>query len=208
MSVAWDWFAANTSVFNLLVNLGMLLVWGIYLDLILRSHRRARRFKILISIGGRDGLGARCLITNLSAEPVYVVRVWATVTTGEDRWSSAVTEYGALGEDTPLNPERMTRQGPLLTGHWRDIGSLFELFDRARGVRGEREPMDQLDTRHLPSEVELTVAALYGSGDIPVGARRRFTVTADEDVWRVEPATPDTEQIRDRRSRRQLLADY
>ncbi len=198
----WNWLQQNSSVLSVIVNLGLLGVWAFYLNLFVRGYRRERRCKILISLGGQQDLAARCLVTNMSAEPVYVENVTATISTDEEQWSCSISEYGwSSDDDPPVRPEYRTRQGPLLSGQWRDIGSITDVLERARDMLGETRPAG-VDDR--PLEVELMVIAIYGSEDLPVGARRRFSVISDGAGWRVSPSSGDTEQIRSKRARRQL----
>ncbi|MEX2643129.1 MAG: hypothetical protein WD270_06725, partial [Acetobacterales bacterium] len=153
------------------------------------------------STGGRAGRGTRCLVTNLSAEPVYVVRVLATVTTDAGRWCNTVTEIRrGEEEEAPPDPERVTRQGPLLTGHWRDIGSVSEVVEGAFETGGGGRLAG-----HESARLELFVIALYGSEDLPAGAYRTFTIRHEEGAWDVRPSAPDAVQIRGRRKRRQLM---
>ncbi|MEX2644541.1 MAG: hypothetical protein WD270_13885, partial [Acetobacterales bacterium] len=50
-----QWLTEHSSAFNVFINLGILLIWGFYLNLLVGSVRRARRCKIMISTGGRAG---------------------------------------------------------------------------------------------------------------------------------------------------------
>lgn len=198
----WQWLNQNSPALGLALSLGMLGVWAFYLNLFVRGYRRERRCKILISLGGQQDLTARCLITNMSAEPVYVENVTATVSLEEEEWSCSVSEYGWSRDDnSPMRPEFRTRQGPLLSGQWRDIGSISDVLERARDMLGQTP---QVGGGERPFDVELLVVAIYDSEDLPVGAKRRFTVVSDGAGWRVSPSSGDTEQIRGRRARHKL----
>lgn len=199
MTAAWNWLGDNSSALQVVINLGLLAVWAFYLDLFVRSHRRARKCRILIALGGRDDLQARCLISNMSTYPVYISKVIVTVIRNAERRSRAVTDRRGIGEDPPPDPEQQTRQGPLLAGQWRDIGSLVDLLDAAGGGDEIREA----SRRSRPWNLELTVVAIYGAEDLPFGAKRCFRVT-DGHAEQVRPTTEDTQQMRSRYQRRSL----
>lgn len=200
MNDALQWATENASLLNIFVNFGLLLVWAVYLNLILNSFRRARRCKIMVNVGGHTGIRARCLISNMSAEPIYVVRVNATVSSNEEDFSSTVSEYRVDSEEGPEDAQQVTGQGPLLTGGWRDVGSLSGLITETLQNNADDRSIYEL----APLRVELFVIALYGSEDLPVGARRTFSVTRKGEGWGVHPEVPDVEQIRGRRDRREL----
>jgi hypothetical protein len=54
---------------------------------IVSSYRRQRRPKILINLGGGSTPDARCLIGDMSAEPIYVESLIITVETADRRWA-------------------------------------------------------------------------------------------------------------------------
>lgn len=201
----WAWLNNNSAAIQLFLNLGLLLVWLFYLQLFLFSFRRRRRCKILINVSGERALAARCLICNMSEEPVYVMSVIATVQTRESTWRSSITEYELDdNRSPPHDAQEMTRQGPLRMGDCRDIGSYAQLIDRARHAHGEWESTDRLVQEHWPIELKLTVIAVYGSEDLPVAAEREFELHLDGARTTVKPLTISTSQIRGKRARQNL----
>lgn len=201
----WQWMSQNSQTLTMLANFGMLAVWLLYLQLFLRGYRRQRRCKILITVGGPARPAARCLITNMSAEAVYIQAIVASVSTGEETWSRSITEYELQDEAHPPGDSRqMTRQGPLRRGDVRDIGSFADLVLRARHAHGDWEPDDHLSEELRSTELMLTVVATYDSEDLLVGAERCFALPAGEAGAEVRPKTPEAQQIRSRRARRRL----
>ena len=87
----------------------MLLVWIAFLQVFVSSYRRQKRPNILIHRGAGSELEARCLISNMSAEPIYIESLIATVETVDGRWSCPVTEADEGRSDLTL----ATRQGPM-----------------------------------------------------------------------------------------------
>ena len=208
----WDWLNSNSAVLNLFLSLGTLLVWLFYLQLFFYGFKRRRRCKILINMGGHDSLSARCLICNMSEEPVYVMSLLAAVTTPAGTWRQPVTEY-EFGDNAPPpeEPGQASRQGPLRGGDCRDVGSFAQLVERARHAHGDWAPADSLGRDSRPTEIKLVLVAIYGSEDLPVAAERCFRLVDDDGTQRLKPRTVETQQIRSRSARRQLyrrLGDY
>lgn len=201
----WQWISDNSGALNVMTSVAMLVVWGFYLQLFAFGYRRQRRCKLLVNMGGQTTLAARCLVSNMSAEPIYVLSILATVTSGKEKWSQGVTDYELSDEDRQApSAGPMTRQGPLHSAEYRDLGSFADLIEGARHAHGEHEPLERLRQEHRPSEIELTVIAMYGSEDLPVGARRCFRLSGDGGEQRIVPMTVETVQIRSRRARRRL----
>lgn len=194
-----SWLDDQSSALNLLVNLGMLLVWLFYFQLLLINFRNQRRPKILVNRGGGTGWDSRCLVTNMSERVVYVYAVMVRVGIGEAQWQAIVTERRALGDEgsAASNRERIG-QGPLGSGEMLDLGSFRELIEFAATAEDGRRK--DLDPARIDS-VEIKVAAIYDSEEIVIGASRRFDVLDD---GRLKPETLYTRQIRARRHRKAL----
>src|SRR5690606_34596270 len=71
-SPAMDWITEHSDLINVMSNVGMLVVWITYLQVFLAGYRRQKKATILINRGGGGGLEAHCLVTNMSAEAIYV----------------------------------------------------------------------------------------------------------------------------------------
>lgn len=199
-----DWIRDNEAVISVLINLGMLIVWVVYLQLFLASYRRQTQPKILINVGAGRRLDARCLLANMSSDAIYVQSLFATVEAHDRRWSSPVTDVEELTQgQQPEELATMTRQGPLMPGAVMDAGSFRDLIGR---VLSDAEPpvegQDGLPARLTALEIQ--AVADFGSDDLLVGARRRFDIANRDGHWALVPHTPYTEQIRSRRERRQI----
>ena len=68
----WPFINENSGALNLFVNTLMLGVWTFYLQMLFTQHRRARLAKILINRGAGHDLEARCIVSNMSAESIYL----------------------------------------------------------------------------------------------------------------------------------------
>jgi hypothetical protein len=199
----WNWFASNHQVISALANIAMLFVWIAYLQVFVSSYRRQKRPNILINRGAGSGLEARCLISNMSAEAIYIESIIATVETTEGRWSCPVTEMLEGRSDLDLK----TRQGPVQPGQFVDIGSFQNLIEpvlrRSTGLRGAVAPDD---LENLVA-FELKVIAVHGSEDLLAGAMRRFDLIRRQDQLLLRGHAVGTQQIRSRRERGRLRDD-
>lgn len=196
-----SWLDDHSSPLNLLANVGMLLVWVFYFQLLLTNYRDQERPKLLINRGGGTGWDSRCLVTNMSQKVVYLYAVVVRVGIEDRHWQSVVTERRDLDGDRSAAENRdRIGQGPLGTGEMIDLGRIRDLVDLAATAEtGDRK---DLDPARIDS-VEIKVAALYDSEDVVIGASRRFDVLDD---GRLRPETIYTRQIRARRHRK-VLAD-
>ncbi len=197
----WNWIETNHQVISALANIAMLLVWIAYLQVFVSSYRRQKRSNILINRGAGAGLEARCLISNMSAEAIYIESLIASVATAEGRWSCPVTEL-------PEGCSHLkTRQGPLKAGQLVDIGSFRSLIEPVlRGGAGRRDA-DAPDGFESLVAFEIKVIAVHGSEDLLAGATRRFDLIRRQDRLLVRGHEVGTHQIRSRRERENLRVD-
>ncbi|WP_337918686.1 hypothetical protein [Pseudaminobacter soli (ex Zhang et al. 2022)] len=185
-----------------LTGLGTLMVWVIYLQVFISSYRRQLRATLLITRGAGQGLEARCFLSNMSSESIYVQSVLVALWAPEKSMAFPVTDILGLDNEAPADPWKRTRQGPLGSGETRDIGSFGNLIEQ--GLRAlqtdSREGIAPMAIQRLTIEV----VGLYGSEDLPVGARRRFLVLEENGRPRIQAKGIQTQQIRGRRERKKL----
>ena len=67
-----EWITANADLINVFANLGMLGIWAFYLQMLYSSFSRDRRPRLLITRGMRSDLEARCLVTNMSRDTIFI----------------------------------------------------------------------------------------------------------------------------------------
>lgn len=199
-----DWVREHSSVIALVVNILMLGVWMTYLQVFVRGYSRQTRPKIVINRGAGSALTARCFISNMSSEPIYVESIVAILEADGQRWSAAVTDVETLdGFAMPEDPKKQTYQGPLQRGDYMEIGSFRSLIDRVLR-KADLSGIAELDRMSENITAEIQVYADYASEDLLIGAQRRFTITWDNGAWRLHPEQLDTGQIRSRRQRRYI----
>lgn len=194
-----QWINDHSQLVSALTGVGTLLVWIIYLQVFVSSYRRQQRATLLITRGPGQGLAAHCFLTNMSAGPVYVQSVITTLDIPQGPIIKPATEMQDAEAEGLSRPLQRTRQGPLHPGEIRDIGAFEHLM--APALQEANQPGDAVKA------VTITILGIYGSEDLPVGARRCFRIVATAGKLRVQGETMETDQIRKRRERRTLLAD-
>ncbi|MFD0859693.1 hypothetical protein [Roseovarius aquimarinus] len=194
----WAWIAENSAALSVLVSCLTALIWIGYFQLLFISFRRQRRTRILINRGAGKGTDARCLISNMGAEPLYVMSILATIHDGQEQVTSEVADLHRSEKEQLGAEDRETHQGPLMSGDFMDIGRFSTLIERcARGAGGIG------DSRNVQS-LHLLVIAAYGADDLSVGAERHFTVCEKDGETLVDPDSISTTQLRSRSERRRL----
>lgn len=194
-----EWIQSHSSLLQVALNAAMVLIWLVYLQIFLVGYLRQRRPEILINLGPGVGLKARCFISNLGLEPIYVLDVIVTVWDGEKR-TAIITDRTELSDEELGNPAEATNQGPLASGAMADIGSFEMLIERARKTGLPVDPEAELH------RIEVTVAAASSAKGSFVGASRRWAVERNEDRLHLRPTKVGTRQIRSLLGRRRLRA--
>lgn len=196
MEALWTGLTENREPINVLINTLMLCVWLLYFQLLLNGQRRQRRAKILINRSAGQGVDANCIISNMSAEPIYVEAVVIKIGRGEKQKSVSLTNL----EDATQSPEGDARahwfQGPVNQGDYINLGAYRDLLERATGERSVGFRSGR------PTEFEISVIANYGPDDLLVAAVREFRL--QDNGGTINLAAGRTRQIRSRAERRQL----
>lgn len=217
----WQWIASNAETLNVLANVSMLLVWLTYLQIFLAGYRRARRAKIMINRGGGTDSNARCLLSNMSSEPVFVLSIDARIgAEGRVLARQQLTDLEQIDQAAEgREPFGILMQGPLHTGQSIDIGSFQDLLNEVATaipvVSPDRPLADEGHDRcggrdalwRRADTLEITVTAAYGPDDLLVGARRAFRMRWTRERICMWPASVATEQIRSWIARRRLSKD-
>jgi|HigsolmetaAR204D_1030405.scaffolds.fasta_scaffold03070_3 hypothetical protein len=200
-----QWVAQNSELVNALTGVGTLLVWVVYLQVFVSSYRRQLRATLLITRGAGEGLEGRCFLSNMSSGSVFVQSVLVTLETADKTLICPVTDVLDLDGDAPDDPRQRTRQGPLASGETRDIGSFGDLIRHTLHTTsdGPEPGIRQAKIR----VVMIEIVGIYGSEDLPIGARRRFALLEDDGRLRFQGEGLQTKQLRSRRQRRRLVTD-
>lgn len=166
-----DWLRENAELLSALGSIGMLVIWLAYLQLFYVSLRNQRRPKLLIHQAGGLGLDDRCIVANMSPATVYVAAVLVDVQSGDER-ITFMPKTPKAKDDTLDHPLELTRQGPLRSGSYLDLGT----FDSLLGTGGERVHARAGEDGTV---ITIRVAGLIGAELFPAAASRTFKVADD-----------------------------
>lgn len=178
-----QWVIQYKDALTVMISIGTLIVWVLYAQLLLNNYRRQRQPRIIINRGAGKGIGSLCLISNMSAEPIFINQIVLVLNTNKGERCCDVTDIREESEgeiETDLVLHNATRQGPLGTGNFTHIGSFASLIQRLALLHAI--PMQG----HMPGEdwvfssLEVRVIAFYGSDKHAIGASRAFTLGTAE----------------------------
>lgn len=186
----WDWLSENHGPVNAVTGVLTLAVWLLYFQLLYIRYRRSLRPKILITRGGGPHIDAECIVTNMSAEPIYLDSL---VLSFHDGLGDTVCSLSDLARDESRSDLRgSTMQGSLGSGEMIGLGSFRHLLQRV-GWPGAADGSGELS-------FSVTVVAIYTAEDRFVAAERPFTVCGDA----LDAPTISARQIRSRSDRARL----
>lgn len=196
-----SWIEEYQGPLSVLINAGMLAIWMLYAQLLLRDYRRKLRPKILINQSLGTALKSHCLICNMSEQSFYVSLVIAELKTEDKTYRCSVTDLEITQDD---KNKSTTVQGPLKGGAYRDMGEFNNILQRIIGVTGEKQTQDHKLIDQAQT-LKLFVIGLYGAEDQPVGASRTFRFGKDDnDNWCLNPTDIHTENLTGRRNQKEI----
>jgi len=200
-----DWLLEHHGVVATLASVGTLGIWGVYLHLLLQSHRRQRKPMLLITRGEAQDLTARCLVTNMSQEAVYIQSVVVDLWCGDECHRAYITDAEDVrSAGNPTGWQRLTRQGPLTSGTMADMGTFDCIFDYLVQSVDEGHSFADSSLARKATACEITILGIYGSEDLLIGATRRFNLEGEGAAMALKPVSAGTRQIASHRERRQL----
>lgn len=196
-----SWISQHSAALDTILSAAMTLIWVAYLQIFLVSYLRNRRSDILINVGAGVGLGARCFVSNLGLEPIYIVDVLVEIETKDGSFEAVITDRSELTEDQQRDPTHATNQGPMTSGGLVDIGSFRDLVTRTR--RDDLQPEEDI------LSITVTVVAATAAHSTIVGACRTYDIVRDEDEAegrqiQLHAHSISARQIRSWRGRRRL----
>jgi hypothetical protein len=196
-----DFIGEHSDVINAISNAAIVLIWMVYLQLFLITFRRQNRTSIHIDRGVSMDEHARCIVTNMGQEPVYLLAVVVDFGGAAGSSRAVVTDRDEMAEQEVAAQLDRTNQGPMAQGEARDIGSLADLMQRARHRLSADLPRTEIDSMCV------SVVAISNQGEHLVAAQKEFDADHRMDGTTIfVPATALTRQIRSRWKRRRLLA--
>ncbi len=203
-----EWVIQNQPLITLVISASTLLVWVFYAQLLLRNFQRQRKPSLIINRGAGQGLGALCLVSNMSAEPMFINQLVVCVESSEGPLEVDVTDIRqSVGDDaTPeLAVHMTTHQGPLRSGDCIHVGTFRGMLRRVAERHGIELDGDRPLGGILFHGLEVRAVAFYGPERHPLGVVRRFRLLdLASPECRLLPESPYTRQLSSRRERRQV----
>ncbi|MBL3705933.1 hypothetical protein GI582_24870 [Sulfitobacter sp. BDSS02] len=193
-----EFIRQNSELVQIGANLTTTVVWLVYLHVLLKGFRDQRRSSLLINRGGGEDLDARCLISNMGAQPAYLLDVLAGIDTKDGPSVASVVDRQELRREELEQPTEMTGQGPLPSGGYVDIGSFRDILDRAG--------YDLSGSQSSQATLKLVSVAATNQASHIVAAVREFDVREDGDAIMVRPRTLEARQVRSRSARRKVCS--
>ncbi|BFM21019.1 hypothetical protein [Gilvimarinus japonicus] len=191
-----NWLAENQGPLSVLINAGMLAIWILYAQLLLRDYRRKLRPKVLINQSLGTALQSRCLICNMSEQSFYVSLVIAEIDVGDKTYRCSVTDLEITDKD---RSKSTTVQGPLKGGDYRDMGEFDNIIQRIASEASQQDIAAQAQS------LCIYVIGLYGSENQAVGANRRFCFSKDKQGNAcLNPVHIHTENLTGRRHQKEI----
>ncbi|MAM60565.1 hypothetical protein [Maritimibacter sp. UBA3975] len=191
-----DALTDHIEIVQLVTSLTTMLVWVVYLNIFLIGFVQQRRSSLLINRGGGEDLDSRCLISNMGAQPVYLLDVLAATEGEKAPTLASVVDRKELRDGEMERPTEITGQGPINSGAFVDIGSFREVAERAEFHAMKNNADD-------PKRLKLIVVAATNQAKHIVAASREFDIAGGGDVA-VRPRAVEARQIRARRKRKRL----
>lgn len=189
-----DWIIQHAAFLSFIANALMLGVWVAYLHLFWRSYRRQLRATVVVSRGAGAGLDSLCLVSNMSAEPIFIEGMIVIAERDGERRGAAVTNLSDIIEDA-AHVRRPAREGPLKPGEYVTVGTFRDLLGLADPAAGDPPQTEAL---------EIWIVADFSSEADLVFARRRFRIAARGERLVLRPDGLETRRITRAAERREV----
>lgn len=215
----FDWLFEHGDNVSVLTDIGTLLIWLVYAQLLYFGFRRQRRPRLLINRGRKKDIDALCIISNMSAEPVFIQHIIAELETSHGVVRLDVTDHTESYDEgdeersqdgsssAPAHSPILrdgSHQGPLESGQFVHIDSFGKLVRRLAHEGGFELQGYQPDPDSVFHALTIRIICIYGSEDLPIGAERRFEFVEKKPGCGLVPTTWDTKRLSSAWQRRRL----
>lgn len=99
-----NWLSQHHQSITALTSIATLMIWLVYAQLLYKGYRRQRRPRLIINRGKSKDINALCIISNMSAEPVFIEYIVAELQTSHGTIVMDVTDL-ERGYDDQGKPE-------------------------------------------------------------------------------------------------------
>lgn len=203
-----QWLQTHASVISAIASLGTLTIWAVYLHIFVSNHQRQIKPMLVINRGEGRTLDARCLVTNMSQDPVHIQSVLAKITAPGGEYTAYITDAEDVRyAGNPSGWERMTRQGPLASGMMVDMGSFAGILDYAAQSCCGHQRFEGSELCTEATTIEITILGIYGSEDLLIGASRKFEIDQSKKEIELRAKTTQTRQITRAHERKRLAKE-
>lgn len=219
----YQWIVDHKEVLSVIASIGSVIIWLVYAQLLYLGFRRQRQPRLIINRGRNKDIDALCLISNMSAESIFIAYIIAELETTEGSITMDVTDFeqqydesdeSGEDQDDSLNQsfakslqqdaKDNTRQGPIKPGEFFHIGTFSDLIHRLARDEGicmdGHKPQGDLEFTRLT----LRLIGIYGPEDMPIGAERSFDLKHGPLNYALTPVSWDTKRLASLRQRRKL----
>lgn len=87
-----EWVANHSKTISAVASIGSFFIWLVYAQLLYHNFRRQRRPRVLINRGKSKGIDSLCIISNMSAESIFIEHIVAQLDTNCGSLLMDVTE--------------------------------------------------------------------------------------------------------------------
>jgi len=101
-----DWLAQHQKILPVVASFSPLVIWIVYAPPLYLGFRRQRSPRLIINRGRNKDINALCLISNMSAEYVFVQYIIAELHTSQGTITMDVTDFEQAYNKGDENPER------------------------------------------------------------------------------------------------------
>ncbi|WP_423823060.1 hypothetical protein V5738_03685 [Salinisphaera sp. SPP-AMP-43] len=195
----------NAQALSVVASFGTMAVWIFYAHLLWQGFTRQRQARLLINQGWGEEINSVALISNMSHEPVYIQCVILSMRTHDGhKYRSSVTDFDdAEPWNAQNDPSEVTRQGPLDTGSYMNLGTFRTLIRQSVQQHGliedDNNPMSAIGLK----DFKITVVCHYGPSGQAIGVQRRFLVHGDE-KQQLRPASIYSRRLTKRAARAKM----
>ncbi|KAF0095735.1 MAG: hypothetical protein E1N59_511 [Puniceicoccaceae bacterium 5H] len=187
-----EWMNSNSGALSVLTNGGMLIVWIVYAQLLLRSYRRRRRPRMAISSSSSKQEGGRIIACNLAANSIFVECIMLCLTYEDDQKRRRFLDESVMGETARDGPV-----GALKSGHSFDLGTIKDLIESSFGRAKDQNGHFLEGTK----AIQVVVIGFYAENKMPFAAGRHFDIECEGEHMKLHTDSVFTDHWTSKRER-------
>lgn len=205
----WEFLTNNAKALSVIASFGTMAIWLFYAHLLYQAFKRQRQARILINQGWGEQINSVAIVSNMSHEHVYIQCVILSVRLHDGRkFRDSVTDFDDAEPWNARNdPREVTRQGPLQTGSFMNLGTFQTLLrqsGRQNQLIDERAQDDDNPIQRMGvCDFKITVICNYGPSGHAIGAQREFMVHGENSEY-LSPTSISSRRLTRARARRKM----